>query len=160
MEHLKKALILLLVAWIPAAAPPFSATTPAPTSHLCFTAGSLTYEVGPDISAPDFRVKFADAPATLRIQLVDSVDLADFALVDDVAADASACHSAGHAKTVQVVGEQSPADVTVSLSHGGAQDADAGLKLFVHSARFSHSDAAALFAAMRHFQTTRLAQPR
>src|SRR5262245_21836390 len=135
MEHLKKALILLLVAWIPAAAPPFSATTPAPTPrHLCFTAGSLTYEVAPEISTPDFRVKFAATASDLRIQLVDSVDLADFALVDDIAADASACRSAGDIRTIQVVAEQSPADVTVSLLGGGAEDADADLKLFVHSA--------------------------
>jgi hypothetical protein len=163
MEHLKKALILLLVAWIPAAAPPFSATTPATPHHLCFTAGSLTYEVAPEIRTPDFRVRFAATASDLRILLVDSVDLADFALVDDVAA--SACHAAGDVKTIQVVGEQSPADVTVSLSRGSKQDAnhdeaDVDLKLFVHSARFGHRDAAALFAAMRHFQTTRLAQSR
>jgi hypothetical protein len=164
MEHLKKALTLLLVAWIPAAAPPFSATTPA-ASHLCFTAGSLTYELASDISTVDFRVRFAETASDLRIQLVDTVDLADFALVDDGAADASACRSAGDVKTVQVVGQQSPADVTVSLSRSDMQDADqdeadAGLKLFVHSARFGHRDAAALFAAMRHFQTARLAQSR
>jgi hypothetical protein len=165
MEHLKKALILLLVTWIPVAAPPFSATTPATPHHLCFTAGSLTYEVAPEIRTPDFRVRFAATASDLRILLVDSVDLADFALVDDVAADASACRSAGTVKTIQVVGEQSPADMTVSLSRGGTQDAnhdeaDVDLKLFVHSARFGHRDAAALFAAMRHFQATRLAQSR
>jgi hypothetical protein len=163
MEHLKKAFILLLVAWIPAAAPPFSATTPAAPHHLCFTAGSLTYEVAPEIRTPDFRVRFAATASDLRVLLVDSVDLADFALVDDVAV--SACRAAGDVKTIQVVGEQSPADVTVSLSRGGTQDAnhddaDVDLKLFVHSARFGHRDAAALFAAMRHFQTTRLAQSR
>jgi hypothetical protein len=166
MEHLKKALILLLVAWIPAAAPPFSATTPAPVaSHLCFTAGSLTYEVAPETSAPDFRVRFAATTSDLRIQLVDSVDLADFALVDDIASDAGACRSAGDVKTVQIVGEQGPADVTVSFSRGGTPNAnpdenDADLKLFVHSARFGHRDAAALFAALRHFQTAKLAQSR
>jgi hypothetical protein len=161
MEHLKKALILLLVAWIPAAVPPLSAPTPVPTPrHLCFTAGSLTYEVAPDVSAPDFRVRFAATASDLRIQLVDSVDLADFALVDDVAADTSACRSAGDVRTIQVVAEQSPADMTVSLLHGGAEDTDADLKLFVHSARFGHRDAAALLAAMRHFQATRLAQSR
>lgn len=166
MEHLKKALILLLVAWIPAAAPRFSATTPAPApSHLCFTAGSLTYEVAPDVATPDLRVRFTATASDLRIQLVDSIELADFALVDDGAFDTSICRSAGDVRTVKVVDEQGPADVTVRLSRNATQNAnpdesDADLKLFVHSSRFNHRDAAALFAAMRHFQATKLAQSR
>jgi hypothetical protein len=148
MERLRKTLILLLVAGIPAAAPPFFAAGP----NLCFTAGSVTYQVVPGASSPDYRVGIADRAAQpdLRIQLVDGVETADFALVDDFGSvDGSACMSAGLVKTVQLVGEGSAADVTMSLSH---EEADADLKLFVHSARFGHGDAAALFAAMRHYQ--------
>jgi len=155
LERLKKPLILLLVAGIPAAAPPFFTKAP----DLCFTAGSITFQLTPGAPKADYRVKiaaFADDPRTqnLHIQLVDDVDAADFALVDDVTASPSACKSAGNVKTVEVVGENSPADVAVSLSPGAT---DGDLKLFVHSARFAHQDAAALLAAMRHYQATRLA---
>ncbi len=96
------------------------------------------------------RIADRSAEPDLRIALVDDVETADFALVDDFGSvDGSACTSVGLVKTVQVVGEGSTADVTMSLSH---EAADADLKLFVHSARFGHRDAAALFAAMRHYQ--------
>jgi hypothetical protein len=155
MTRLQKALILLLVAGIPAAAaPPFFAKAP----DLCFTAGSTTYQVTPGAPEADFRVRIASGAdqgsQDLHIQIVDDVDAADFTLVDDVTASPSACQSAGNVKTVEVVGENSPADVAVGLSREGV---DGDLKLFVHSARFGHQDAAALLAAMRHYQGIRLA---
>jgi hypothetical protein len=117
--------------------------------------------------SPDYRVKIdtfdpGSNPGSgpyLRIQLVDNVESADFALVDDFSGtDASTCASGGLIKTVQVVGETGPADVTLSLS---GEPADADLKLFVHSARFGQRDAAALFAAMRlHQAGQKLAQYR
>ena len=147
MERIRKTLILLLVAGIPAAAPPIFDAAP----NLCFTAGSVTYQVAPGASSPDYRVRIADRSAEpdLRISLVDDVESADFALVDDFGGGGSACTSVGLVKTVQVVGEGRTADVTMSLSH---EAAGADLKLFVHSVRFGHRDAAALFAAMRHYQ--------
>jgi hypothetical protein len=50
---------------------------------------------------------------------------------------------------VRVVDDAGPADLTLSLS---ADAANADVKLFVHSSRFSSGDAAALFAAMRRHQ--------
>jgi hypothetical protein len=174
MERLNKTLILLLVAGIPAAAAPpfFLAFTAQPP--LCFTAGSITYQVGG--AAPDYRVRIA-AAGDLRIELVDNVDLADFALVDDVADADSACDARGTVRTIKLVDDAGTADVTVSLTrsseHADTRDAEpalaqaallepapADLKLFVHSARFGHRDAAALFAAMRHYQASQLAQSR
>jgi hypothetical protein len=55
--------------------------------------------------------------------------------------------SAGQLRTVLIVGESAPADLRISLSPHEAE-----YKLFVHSARFGHEDAAALFAAILHFQ--------
>ena len=148
MDHLQKVLILLLVAGIPAAAPPFTASAP----RLCFTAGSITYQVAPGTSAADLRVKIVAPPANpdLRIQLVNDVQSADFAVVDDYGArDGGACASAGLLKRVRVVADTQPADISIALSdEPGAGD----LRLFVHSVRFGHRDAAALFAAMRRDQ--------
>ena len=140
MTRLRNTLILLLAAGIPAAAPSFFASPP----KLCFTAGSVTYEMAG--ARPDIRVRIDAAHPDLRIQLVDDVASADFALVDDVGT-AGACDSAGLVKTVQLVGDSGPADVIMSLSPG-----DGDLKLYVHSAHFGHREAAALYAAMRHQQ--------
>jgi hypothetical protein len=145
MDRLQKILILVLVAGIPAAAPPFFASPPS----FCFTAGSVTYQVAPATASPDLRVRIDNAAIQpdLRIQVVDAVESADFALVDDVVdAGRSACRSDGLLKTVKVV-DSGAADVTISLSR---EASEADLKLFVHSARVGHRDAAALLAAMRH----------
>jgi hypothetical protein len=151
MERLRNTLILLLVAGIPAAAPPFFATAP----KLCFTAGSITYELAN--RAPDIRVRIDAAHPDLRIQLVDDVESADFALVDDVGAG-DACGAAGTVRRVGIVDDDSAAEVSISVSREGS---DSDLKLYVHSARFGHREAAALFAAMRHHQDrTALAQAR
>jgi hypothetical protein len=174
IQRLNKSLILLLVAGIPAAAAPlFFLTFKTQQPRLCFTAGTITYQVGG--AAPDYRVRIA-AAADLRIQLVDDVDLADFALVDDADDADSACDAGGTIRTIKVIDDQGPADVTVSLTLAGEQastsdaeqaaeaalfePAPADLKLFVHSTRFGHRDAAALLAAMRHYQASQLAQSR
>jgi hypothetical protein len=148
MDHLQRFLILLMVTGIPAAAPPFFASSP----DLCLTAGSLTYRVSPGAAAADLRVRIEPRAAhpDLRIRLVDGIESADFAVVDDVGAThQSACASAGLVKTVRVVSDAGPADITLSLSR---DDADADLRLFVLSMRFGHREAAALFAAMRHYE--------
>ncbi len=154
MERLQKTLILLLVAGLPAAAPVFFASPPG----VCFTAGSTTYQVAAATGSPDVRVRIDNSAAhpDLRIRIVDAVETADFALVDDtVATSANACKSDGLLKTVKVVG--SGADVTISLSR---EAADADLTLFVYSSRLGHRDAAALFAAMRNNKDNKVAQVR
>jgi hypothetical protein len=171
-ERLNKTLILLLVAGIPAAAAPPFFLTYSDKPQLCFTAGSITYQVGG--AAPDYRVKIA-AAGDLRIQLVDDVNLADFALVDDVADADTACDAGGTVRTIKLIDDAGTADVTVSLMPAGepvgareteealaeaAAPEPADLRLFVHSARFGHRDAAALLAAMRHYQASQLAQSR
>ena len=125
-----------------------NAVAPVIASNLCFTAGAITYGVSPAAAVADYRVKIDASHPDLRIQLVDGVESADFAWVDGVGGF-DACESAGHLKTVRVVGEGSAADISMSLSR---EPAAGGLKLFVHSARFAHRDVAALIAAMRHHQ--------
>ncbi len=146
MDHLQKVLILLLVAGIPAAAPPFTASAPP----LCFTAGAITYQVAPGLVAADLRVKIVAPLANpdLRIQVIPDVQNADFAVVDDFGAgDGNACASAGAIKRVRVVADTQPSDITIALSN---EPSAGDLKLYVHSARFGHRDAAALFAAVKH----------
>lgn len=144
MERLRKTLILLLVAGIPAAAPPLLHTVP-----LCFTAGPMTYQFSASAARPDIRVHVDERAVRpdLRIQLVDRAELADFALVDDEeGSPGNGCKAAGAVQSVALVAEGRTPDVTIALSR--EPDGDA-FKLFVHSARVSHAQAAALFAAMR-----------
>jgi hypothetical protein len=146
MERFTKVIILLMIATIPAAAPRDFAAVP----NLCFNTGSTTFQLSPSQNAPDYRVKFvaAETKADMRVQLVDEVTNADFSLVDDIAPmPGNPCRSAGRLRTVRIVGESAPADVRISLSPHEAE-----YKLFLHSARFGHVDAAALFAAILHFQ--------
>ena len=148
MDHLHRIVILLMVAAMPAAAPPVS----PPTSELCLAAGSFTYRIASTASVADLRVKI-DAQASnpdLRMALVDDVATADFALVDDPsAATVAGCADAGPKKTVQIVADAEPADLTVALF---SEPADAPLRLYLHSARLGPEHAAAVYAAMRHFE--------
>jgi hypothetical protein len=158
MDRLHKTLVLLLVAAIPAAAPPFfgshaPAAPPATPTGLCFTAGMVTYRLLPAAAPADYRVKIDNgaSDAALRIALVDRVETADFALVDDNSGfDRSPCDAAGPIKTIKTVTEGA-SDLTIRLAHRGE---DGDLKLFVHSGRVGHRDAAALFAVIRHNQVT------
>jgi hypothetical protein len=147
MERFTKIIILLMIATIPAAAPRDFAASPG----LCFNAGSTTFQLAPVASAPDYRVRFVPQQSNpdLRVQLVDHVEIADFALVDDFAPmPGNPCRSAGRIGTIRIVGDEAPADVSISLSREQAE-----YKLFVQSARFGHRDAAALFAALLQDRT-------
>jgi hypothetical protein len=150
MERLRKSLILCLVAAIPAAAPPVDTAS----TDLCFTAGPLTYRLARAAAAPDYRVRIDNEAPDLRIALVDRDDTADFALVDDADATGNACQ--GLIRTVAIVPAGKPADLTIGILR---DTDDVDVTLYVHSARVTHQDAAALFALMRHLdRTDRLAQ--
>lgn len=150
MERLRKSLILLLVAGIPAAAPAVH-----PSASLCFAAGPVTYRFSPVGAYPDFRVQIDERAARpdLRIQLVDRAEMADFVLVDDdPVSPGNACNDAGAIKSVALVAEGGAPDVTIALSR---RPDDADYRLFVHSARVTDAQAAALFAAMRQHDSQR-----
>src|SRR5262249_28090 len=150
MERLPKILLLLPIAAIPAvAAPPFFAAAP----RLCITAGPVTYQLSAAAAAPNYRVRIDNrAPRPdLRVAVIDRVETADFAFADDVAADWSACRTAGPLRTIKVVGANDPADLTISPGRA-AENAD--FTVFVHSTRVRQEDAAALFALMHRAQAT------
>jgi len=145
--RLRKSLFLLLLASVPAAAAlPFFGNSP---HELCFTAGSVTYRLSPAATAPDYRVRIDNSVAhpDLRVQLVDEAEIADYALVDDMGdATGNSCATAGRLRTVKIVSGDAASDVVISVSQNAA---DPDFTLFVHSARATHQEAAALFALMR-----------
>src|SRR4051812_38832747 len=123
MDHLHRVAILLMVAGMPAAAPPVSSSD----SDLCLAAGSLTYLVSRSASVADLRVKIDPQASNpdLRARLVDDVASADFALVDDTSTTpAAACARSEFNKIVRITTD-SGADLTVALS---SEPADAPLR--------------------------------
>ena len=145
MNRIQKTLVLIAALAVPAAA--HSTFAPAKQS-LCFASGAATYQIARNIETPDFRIRVAERPdrADLRMQLVDSAEQADFVLVDDFSAEEPApCRSAKPVRTVTLDTDGAKPDVTVRLS---AEGGPADYRIYVHSVRFSHQDAAALLAAM------------
>jgi hypothetical protein len=149
MNRLQKSIILVAAIALPAAAHSTFAPTP---DNLCFASGSTTYRIARNAAAPDFRVKIAgDASSAgprpdLRMQLVDRAEIADFVLVDDFSGrEPAPCRSSAPVRTVALDSGAAKPDVIVALS---ADAAVADYKIYVHSVRFSHEDAAALLAAM------------
>jgi hypothetical protein len=113
----------------------------------CFAAGSATYRLSATAHTPDYQVKIDNRAAhpDLHMQLVDDPAAADFVLVDDFDTTASdACRTSLPLKTIRVDDAAPRADLTISLVGDTAPD----FKLYVHSARFSHEEAAALFGVM------------
>ena len=146
MNRLHKAVSLSLALALPAAAQGFQAFLP--DRQPCFATGTAIYRVSATARTPDYRVKIDNQAIhpNLRMQLVDDPAAADFVLVDDFGADASdACRAEMPIKTIRVDDAATRPDLTISLAGGGATP---DFKLYVHSARFSHEEAAALFGVM------------
>ncbi len=145
VNSVRKVLILAAALAVPAAAYAMKA---APKQPLCFASGASTYQIVASATAPDYRIRI-DADALrpdLRMQLVDRAENADFVLVDDFSGnEPSTCKSSTPIRTVTLDAAAGTPDVTVQLS-ADAKGAD--YRLYVHSARFSQQDAAALLAAM------------
>ncbi|MBX9842082.1 MAG: hypothetical protein K2Z80_09785 [Xanthobacteraceae bacterium] len=145
VSSMRKVVILVAALAVPAAAYAMKA---APKQPLCFASGASTYQIVASATAPDYRIRI-DAEAArpdLRMQLVDRAENADFVLVDDFSGnEPSTCKSATPIRTVTLDAAAGTPDVTVHLS-ADAKGAD--YRLYVHSARFSQRDAAALLAAM------------
>lgn len=148
MNPVQKLLILALIVGVPAAAHTYFAEP----AGACFASGASTFRVSAAAARPDYRVRFDQESARpdLRMQLVDSPERADFVLVDDFGGiDGNACKGPTPVKTIGIdAGAEAP-DVTVSLS---SEAAAPDYRIYVHSARFSHQDAAALLAVMTKVQ--------
>jgi hypothetical protein len=113
----------------------------------CISAGPSTVQMAWLPWQADLRVTFTDKPelATVRVQLVDGPDLADFVVTDDVAAvDDSACPANG-GRHVAIVGKAGSGDPTIYLS----TDPTADYRIFVRSKSFTAEQAAALIVGAR-----------
>lgn len=89
------------------------------------------------------HVSFTSNPAraTVRVQIIDRAEAADFAVIDDIdTAEGSACHASQPPQLVSISRSLSTSDPVIYLT----QDGPADYRIFVQSKTFSTLDAAAL----------------
>jgi hypothetical protein len=96
----------------------------------------------------DRHVSFTDDPAraTVRVQISDSAEAADFTVIDDVdTAETGACESSASPLLIAISRKPSASDPVIYLSRDGPAD----YRIFVASKSFSTFDAAALIVGAR-----------
>jgi hypothetical protein len=114
-----------------------------PGARPCIAIGDQTVQIA---SAPwhaDLRVSFTDDPAaaTVRVQVAESAEAADFAVVDDVdSTDDNTCTVNAATQFVAISGRPSGTAPVIFLSREGPAD----YRVFVRSKTFTARDAAAL----------------
>jgi hypothetical protein len=109
----------------------------------CIAVGDTSVQI---TSAPwraDLHVAFTDDPtaATVRVQITDNAEAADFAVIDDVdSTEAGACEATPATELVAIGSSPSGSAPVIYLSPDGPAD----YRIFVRSKSFSAREAAAL----------------
>jgi hypothetical protein len=112
--------------------------------HPCVAIGGASVQIASMPWQTQLHVSFTDDPATatVRVQISDSADAADFAVVDDVdSPEAGACEAPAATRFVAISASSSTSAPVIYLSQ---DDAAADYRIFVRSRRFTARDAAAL----------------
>jgi hypothetical protein len=114
-----------------------------PGPHPCILVGEKSVQIAGLPWRADLHVSFTDDPAfaTVRVQLSDSAEAADFVVIDDAdTADASACE-ANLARTLVSISAEASNDAPVIYL---TPDGPADYRIFVDSKTFTARDTAAL----------------
>jgi hypothetical protein len=114
-----------------------------PGPHPCIAIGEASVQIADLPWQAQLHVSFTDNPAaaSVRVQISDSADAADFAVVDDVdSPETSACAANAATRMVAISNSGSTGVPVIYLSHEGPAD----YRIFVRSKTFSLRDAAAL----------------
>jgi hypothetical protein len=119
-----------------------------PGPHPCIAIGEASLEIATVPWRAGLHVSFTDDPsaATVRVQISDSADAADFAVVDDIGTpEAGACEANAATRLVAISANPSPGAPVIYLSPDGPAD----YRIFVRSKTFTARDAAALIVGAR-----------
>ena len=121
--------------------------------HPCIDVGNESVEIASVPWHADLHVSFTDDPAaaTVRVQILESAEAADFAVVDDIdnpkigapvtgAPETGACEATAATLSVAVAASRSGSAPVIYLSKDGPAD----YRIFVRSKSFTARDAAAL----------------
>jgi hypothetical protein len=95
------------------------------------------------------HVSFTSDPgrATVRVQISDSAEAADFTVIDDIDdAEAGACERSAAAQLIGISSDASATGPVIYLTH---DDGPSDYRVFVQSKTFSVRDAAALIVSAR-----------
>jgi hypothetical protein len=118
------------------------------SAQPCISAGLTTVQMAWLPWQADLHVAFTEKPelATVRVQLVEQPDLADFVVTDDVAGvEDSSCPASGQGRSVAIVNKAASGEPTIYLS----TEPNADYRIFVHSGSFTPEQAAALIVGAR-----------
>jgi hypothetical protein len=114
-----------------------------PGPHPCIAVGEASLQIASVPWRADLHVSFTDDPeaATVRVQLTDRAEAADFAVVDDIdSADAGTCQATAATRFVAISSSPARGAPVIYLSPDGPAD----YRIFVRSRTFTARDAAAL----------------
>jgi hypothetical protein len=114
-----------------------------PGPRPCITIGEASVQIAELPWQAQLHVSFTSDPkaATVRVQIADSADAADFAVVDDAdSPEAGACEANATTRFVAISAARSVSSPVIYLSHAGPAD----YRVFVRSKTFTARDAAAL----------------
>jgi hypothetical protein len=114
-----------------------------PAAGPCISLGETSVQLAQGFGQAPFNVSFTSdrAAATVRVQIVDSAEMADFAVVDDIdTAEADACPVSAATRFIAIAATPSTAEPVIYLS----PDGDADYRIFVQSSHFTAREAAAL----------------
>jgi hypothetical protein len=120
-----------------------------PGAHPCIAIANTSVEIADLPWNADLHVAFTDDPAlaTVRVQITESAEAADFALVDDTDnAEPGSCDANPATRAVSISGAAESGIPVIYLS----QDGPADYRIFVRSRTFSLRDAAALVVGAGH----------
>jgi hypothetical protein len=114
-----------------------------PSARPCITVGETTVQIAPGPWQAGLKVSFTSDPslATVRVQIVDAAEAADFAVVDDIdSVEPNACEVTPATRFVAIAASVSALEPVIYLS----RDGNADYRIFVQSKVFTPREAAAL----------------
>lgn len=116
-------------------------------SHPCIAIGDSSVELTSLFWTAGIQIAFTDDPAqaTVRVQITDDADAADFAVVDDGASDEPGACQGNPSTQLVAISAQGGDRPTVYLSTEGPAD----YRIYVRSKTFSQKEAAALIVGAR-----------
>ena len=120
-----------------------------PGPRPCIEVAGFAVQIAPVPWRAQFHVSFTSDPrlATVRVQIADTAEAADFAVIDDIDdTEAGACETNAVPKLIAISRSPQGAEPVIYLSHS---DGRADYRVFVQSKTFSAQEAAALIVGAR-----------
>ncbi|WP_440636158.1 hypothetical protein ACSHT2_20675 [Bradyrhizobium sp. PUT101] len=117
-------------------------------SHPCIALGDTTVELTSLFWTAGMHVAFTDDPAraTVRVQITDDADAADFTVVDDgLGSEPDSCQATPSTRLISIAAQPVDGGPVVYLSSEGPAD----YRIYVQSKTFSQREAAALIVGAR-----------